>query len=668
MKFILSIAFSFVLFGTAIGQTIDTIPQLLQEVTVMAYKEEPTKLSPINISVLRLNSENYSNAFNLCDLLSSTAGVSMLSTGNGIAKPVIRGLYGNRILILLNGLKFDNQQWQEEHGLGLTSFGLSKLELIKGPIGILYGSEAIGGVINLIEESRPIANTRQTDFGLTFNSNTLGGMIEAGYKESKQNRWWRFRVGVNNNADYTDGNRQRVLNSRFDGYYLKTTYGFDRKKWSSTNNYSSSFNRFGFIFNDIYDFVEPDSRWSRKLSENPSHMVVLNILSSENKISLRKNLLMNINLGVQSNLRMENEGGGAISLNMHLLTFQNLIKVVYKINQKHTLIFSNLNTFEDNTNYGARKIVPDARLQESNVSANYELSLSPYLILENGIGIGEKWIKTFFTATVNSPDKEIAPFSKQSPYFDFFSGLTYFPNDHFNIKFNLASGVRVANLAELSSNGLHEGIFIYEIGDPQLKNEQIYSVNFFLNFNTRRFSFSLSPFINFFADYIYLAPVDENWFGFPVSRYKQQDAVQYGGEVSVLATITKDLSFKITYAGMNSQTKDGNFTPYTPAQKITPLIRYNFKINSHLPIQSYTNIEYNLAQNNTAPLEIATPEYALWNAGCSSIFQSGDKQIEIGLQVNNILDLAYFDHLSRFKNYGLLNIGRNFLISLKMKL
>lgn len=76
----------------------------------------------------------------------------MLTSGIAISKPVIRGLYGNRILVLLAGLKFDNQQWQEEHGLGLSSFGLSKVELIKGPIGILYGTEAIGGIVNLIEE------------------------------------------------------------------------------------------------------------------------------------------------------------------------------------------------------------------------------------------------------------------------------------------------------------------------------------------------------------------------------------------------------------------------------------------------------------------------------------------------------------------------------------
>jgi iron complex outermembrane receptor protein len=659
---------AFLLFGMPVVfcQHTDSIPYQLQEVTVTAYRPQPSRYIPLNIQSIQLNEIEAMGAFNLSEILARTEGVSMLTTGVGIAKPVIRGLYGNRVLVLLNGLKFDNQQWQDEHGLGLTGFGLARVELIKGPIGTLYGTEAIGGVVNLIEEKRAEPNTEESEYRLTLNSNTLGGMVQAAYKKASDLAWWRLRIGAENNADYSDGNNHRVLNSRFDGYFIKATYGFQRKNWISSNNYAGSFSRFGFIFNDVYDFIEPDPRWSRKLSENPYHLVLLNTLSSENRIALGERYTLNLNLGVQSNERMENEGGGAISLNMHLFTLQSLSKLEYRIDQNNKIVFSNLNVYEDNTNFGSRKIVPDAHMFESNLSANYETLLGGHFIFENGAGLGKKWIKTYFTSGVNGQGKEVQPFEKQSPYFNFFSGFSFIPSDRFDMKLNLATGVRMANLAELSSNGLHEGIFTYEIGDPELRNEKVYAINYDMVYRTAAFDFSISPFYNHFKDYIFLKPVDEQWFGFPVSRYEQQDSDQWGIEATLGLKINDDLALKVGYSGMNSKTQDGNFTPYIPAQKITPSLRYSFLLKKDLPFECHTHVVTNFAQNHTAPFEIATPQYTLWNAGMETHFGTLHKKYVLGIEVNNILNRAYYDHLSRFKNFDLLNIGRNVIMSVKI--
>ena len=117
------------------AQTTDTLPSKnLSEVVVTAFKEEPAITSPINILSIKVDSLSRYGNYNLTDLLAKSPGVSMVTTGVAIAKPVIRGLYGNRVLVLLSGLKFDNQQWQEEHGLGLSDLGLQKVELIKGPM------------------------------------------------------------------------------------------------------------------------------------------------------------------------------------------------------------------------------------------------------------------------------------------------------------------------------------------------------------------------------------------------------------------------------------------------------------------------------------------------------------------------------------------------------
>lgn len=653
---------------TGICQAPDTLKSIpLQSVIVTAYKDKPSRETSLSITTLKMDSLNYEGHFNLSDLVSKTPGVNMLSTGIGIVKPVIRGLYGNRILILISGLKFDNQQWQEEHGLGLSDFGLSKVELIKGPMSVLYGTEAIGGIINLVEEEKPKPMTHESDVSMKLNSNTLGGILQAGYKVNNGRTWWRIRAGIENNADYSDGNNKRILNSRFDGYHLKTTFGFQKNNWTSTTNLLSSFSRFGFIFNDIYTFLTPDNRWSRNLNDNPAHLVLLNILSSENKFILKNDSKLSLNIGIQSNSRMENEGSGKISLNMHLFTAQYLLKWEKLVSLKNRIIVSNFGSFEDNKNFGSRKIIPDAKMQESNLSVYLETTKGQHLIFENGIGIGEKYIKTYFTATVNSPDKEVHPFSKFSPYYNLFSGLTYFPNNQFNIKANIATGVRIANLAELSSNGLHEGIFTYEIGDPKLKNEQNISLNLYAMYSFGDFQIYASPFYNYFINYIYLTPTNETWFGSPVYRYKQQNAKQFGSELTLSFKSEQSFQYSLSYSGMISKTADGNFTPFNPTQKITPSIYFKWKGNRSKDVLFFANIDYYFPQKNIAPNEIPTSDYALLNAGLSTSWKTMGKTFYISLSGNNLLNNAYYDHLSRFKYFGLLNIGRNIAIQLKIR-
>lgn len=650
------------------AQDIDTTKLIkIKEITVTAYKEESFKETSLNITGLKIDSLSRYGNYNLTDLLAKTPGVEMLSTGVSIAKPVIRGLYGNRVLVLISGLKFDNQQWQEEHGLGLSDIGLSKVELIKGPMSVLYGTEAIGGIVNLVEEDKPALNNHESDMALKVNSNTMGGLIQAGYKVNHGKNWFRIRVGVENNADYSDGNNSRVLNSRFDGYYVKSTYGFYRKNWVSTNNINSSFNRFGFIFNDIYDFVEADARSSRHLNVNPCHLVLLNMFSSENKLQLKSNSKLTINAGIQSNERMENEGGGAISLNMHLFTAQYLMKWEKKLNNKHKIILSNLGSFEDNVNFGARKIVPDANMQESNFSLYYETKFNQKLIIENGIGAGEKWIKTYFTANVNGPEKQVHPFNKFAPYYNAFTGISYIPNSNLNIKLNAATGVRIPNLAELSSNGLHEGVFTYEIGNPLLKNEQNVSFNLCLNYEQKFVEFYASPFYNYFYNYVYLAPTTEDWYGFPVFRYRQQNAVQYGAEFILNIKPTNKLLIGSSYSGMISKTADGAYTPFIPAQKISPKIHYQIFRTKNIPISIFSSADLCMLQNMTYINELSTPQYFLLNAGISTKFKTKNNYYELGVTGNNLLNVAYYDHLSRFKNFGLLNIGRNIVLMFKVK-
>jgi iron complex outermembrane receptor protein len=644
----------------------DSVTQKVQlnMITVSAFKDEPANETSLNITSINIDSARMQGNFQLTDILAKNPGVTMLSSGVSIAKPVIRGLYGNRILVLLSGLKFDNQQWQDEHGMGLSDFGLDRVELIKGPLSVQYGSEALGGVINLIEELKPALGTKQRDIYAKFNSNTLGGTLGYGFKQASSNKWMRIRFAVENNADYTDGGNKRVVNSRFDGYYFKYSTGVIRKNSTSVFHYMSTFNRFGFI-NDLYHELDSnESRYSRKLNVNPAHLVLLNIFASENKWYLKNHYFLKLNYGLQSNRRMENEGGGAISLDMHLLTLQYIARLEKQFSEKHKMVLSNLLSMENNTNYGARKIVPDANMRESNISLYDELNFDEKIIVENGLSVGEKYIKTLPTVGVNSVEKDIVPFTKNSLFSNLYSGVTL-NKTHLNVKLNISTGVRMPNLAELSSNGLHEGVFNYELGNPNLKNERSISANMYCLLSYPKMEITVSPFYNYFYNYVYLAPAGREWYGFPVYLYLQQNAKQYGGEANVSWKIQSKWRLQANYSGMVSMTSDGKYTPFNPAQKSSQTLVFNPVFNK-VSASFFVSNDYVFEQTHLYQGETKTPSYLLQNIGCN--FKAGKPsfQYQISISVNNLTNKKYYDHLSRLKNLGVYNIGRNIALTLKI--
>lgn len=637
----------------------------LGEVVLSAYKVDSTRLTSFHIESLRQEEMEIRNPYNLTDAISVLPGVNQFSSGIGISKPVIRGLYGNRILVLFSGLRFDNQQWQDEHGLGLNTMGISGVELIKGPMSLLYGTEAIGGVINILEEQAPPKGSTITEISTQLHSNTGGGDVQFGKLANFGKHWYRIRAGITAHSDYTDGNGNRVLNSRFNGTNLKATYGFTRKTWKSDNHYYFGYNRFGFVFNDKSSLMDVDNRWSRALA-GPHHIVMLNVVSSINRFQLHKSYWQ-LNMGFQSNLRSENEGGGELSLIMHLVSGQYAAKWNKQLNQKWFLVVANNSIVESNTNFGKRKIVPDAKTAESGLSM-YLKRAQKRIVLEAGLGAGIKHITTLETKTVNSLEKDILPFTQLRKFSNAMIGVSCNPRKYLNLKTNIATGVRAPNLAELSANGLHEGIYTYEIGNPQLKNERNVNGDVTLTFKKSFVQISTSGFYNHFNDYIYLEPTTAEWFGFPVYRFKQYDADIYGGELALQVNPPKNkrIQFTLAYSSLVGRLNSGLYLPYMPANKWQPELRYELKTNKRWMAFCYMNASLVMSQNLLNPQEFETPSYQIYSAGLNVTRQTTKGDYVFNLVGKNLLNEAYYDHMSRYKNFGILDIGRNISIQLKI--
>ncbi len=639
---------------------------LLQPVVVSGLKVTKPNETPINISSVSVQKMRTNGSLNISDALAKMPGISQLNTGVAISKPVIRGLYGNRIQTVLSGLRFDNQQWQDEHGLGLSDMGIDRVEVIKGPVALLYGSESLGGILNVIEEAPALPGTKVGEINTRIFSNTYGIYTQLGLKAATEKRSWRIRAGVSSNADYTDGNNNRILNSRFGGYYLKGSLGFKKKNWTSYNNYSGSYDNYGFITGDNQNSVENDGRLSRSM-KGPHHTVLLNSLSSQNTIRLKSSSIK-LNAGLQSNLRLEDEGGAKISLDMLLSTVLYNLQWIKPISQKTEFIVANQTIFENNTNFGSRKIIPDANMLESGLSFFVKNNLNK-LITETGVGFTVRNIHTFLTPDVNTPAREIQPFNKTKPSVNGAFGLTFNPTTAFNAKFNFSTGFRSGNLAELSSNGLHEGTLRWEVGDPNLKIEQNMNTELSFAYTGPLITFSVASFYNHFSNYIFLDPTGTQYLGFNVYRFHQFNANLYGGEAGIGFHIpsARRFSYRTDFSTVIGKLASGNYLPFIPADK------FHHELSGEFPhIKKIDKLSFNisvdniLAQKHPAQFETPTDDYTLLNAGATAAITRGKKTITLSIAGNNLLNRNYYDHLSRFKDYGIHNIGRNIVLDLNI--
>ncbi|MCB0542492.1 MAG: TonB-dependent receptor [Saprospiraceae bacterium] len=614
----------------------------LGEVLVTGVREESMRNNTLNISAIDRRDIERSGAQTLCNALARIPGVARLGTGVGIAKPVVRGMYGNRVLVLLNSLKFDNQQWQDEHGLGLQDYGVGRVELIKGPASILYGSEAVGGVINILEERPDPALRRQGDAGIRLFANTLGISADAGIAGNTAHGWWRLRVGADSHADYNEGGGERVLNSRFGNYALKATLARENGRHHWHFHFASLLSNFGFILGDTTIRLERDGRFSRGLS-GPHHTVLLNMFSVQHSVFGERSVLK-INAGLQSNIRLEDEGGGSISLNMHLNSLPYNVQWIRPLDRHNELIVSHIGALENNTNYGGRITVPDANLIEEGLSVLLRRKTGR-LVLEAGAGLTDKFIQTLETRSVNTPDKELRPFSRNRLTANALLGMSWNPAATWNLKSTLATGFRAPNLAELSSDGLHEGIFRYEKGTPGLNNEQNLNLDLGITYSGKVVTAGISVFVNRFFDYIFLAPTGKDTLGiFPLYRYRQDDALLWGGE-AFCTLKTSVWQWANTFSCVRGERDTGTPLPFIPAPRWVTRVSWT---GAGPGVWAYVEGEYAGSQDRPAEDESPTDAWFLLNAGFGCRV---GKMLSLSLTGRNLLDRRYFDHLSRFKNY-----------------
>lgn len=594
----------------------------------------------------------------LIEGLATIPGVSQVATGTSIGKPVIRGLSGNRVLVYSQGVRLENQQFGEEHGLGLNDAGVESVEVIKGPASLLYGSDALGGVLYFNPEKFANPKEWKADFSQRLFSNTQGSNTTLGLKASSTH--WKFlaRGSFNTHGDYQIPNGNRVTNTRYNESDLKTGVSYSNTSFSSVLRYNLNQLDLGIPENGIAE----QSSSHRTLF--PKQAVDNHILSLHNNFYF-KNSKLEADLGYIFNDRSEFEESTVANLHMKLRTFNYDLKYYLPQMGKLESIIGLQGMQQTNTNSGLEYLIPNATTADFGIfgTTNYEFGKN---VLQAGLRFDNRNV----TAETHGMLGTEGYFQSLHKKFDSFNAsLGYKTNllEKATLRLNIASGFRAPNLAELTSNGVHEGSNRYEIGNAQLKNEQNIQTDLNLEYKNSHFEVFANGFYNHINHYIFIAPTGTLLAGNQVFDYVQANATLYGGEAGIhIHPHPLDwLHFTSSFETVIAKKDNGDNLPLIPANKWNNNLRGEFELKNWWKEGFATlNIETTLAQNNPSAFETKTKDYTLVNLGLGGKITLFHSTVQMNLNANNLLNKTYVSHLSRLKSDGIPNIGRNIVLGI----
>jgi iron complex outermembrane receptor protein len=638
----------------------ETVHQMDEVIVSTAFNRLQSQ-NVMKVEHVNIKSLQQQGIATLAEGLATIPGVSQVSTGTSIGKPVIRGLSANRVLVYSQGVRLENQQFGDEHGLGLSDSGVESVEVIKGPASLLYGSDALGGVLYFNPEKFADAKTFKADVNQKFFSNTLGTSTSIGAKGSTEN--WKFilRGGYATHSDYQVPDGDRVTNTRYNETDIKTGIGYGDSKVSSIFRYNFNKLNIGIPENGLGD-------QTNKSPDYPRQQVVSQIFSLHNDFFFGGSKL-DTDIGFTTNDRSEFEDSDSAALHMKLNTLSYNIKY-------HFAKWGNLETIagiqglsQTNTNSGQEYLIPDAITNDFGIftTARYEWKTN---VIQAGLRYDNRDIST----EAHGVSGEEGYFAETNRSFDSFNASFGYKTDlahNLILRLNVASGFRAPNLAELTSNGVHEGTNRYEIGNANLNNEQNIQADGNLEYKTDHFEFFANGFYNHISDYIYTAPTDETIDDIRVFRYVQNDAVLFGAEAGIhFHPHPLDwLHFESSFESVTGKQRGSEDLPLIPANNWNNTIRTEFKFKKWLD-EGYArlNISTTFDQNKVSTFETRTGGYTLVNLGFGGKLKIGKVVFDASVNGNNIFDKTYIAHLSRLKPDGIPNIGRNVVVGINFNL
>lgn len=657
---------------------------------------------------------------NLIDGLTQVPGINQVSTGPAISKPVIRGLGYNRVVVLRNGIRQEGQQWGDEHGIEIDEYEVDQVEVVKGPGSLMYGSDAMAGVVNFITPRPVEEGTSRGEWisGFQSNGNLLGNSVM--YTSTQNGFNWLARVSAKKAGNFSNPVDGHVLNSGFEEIDASGNMGLHRK-WGFSQLRASIFNQKPGLIDGARDasgnftkqIVQADTIAEVGVPESErkgyNHSIILPYQKIQHaRISLTNNVFfgesnLQITLSWQQNRRREFDNvldPAATDLSFLLTTYNADAKYFFPEKNGWQVSSGAAFQWQGNENFGESYLIPAYHMADAGGFLYAKKDMGPWSF-SGGIRADHRYLSSegLYLDTNGKPSasgtQKFSAFERTFINITGSAGITYSINERAALRFNVSRGFRAPNLSELGSNGKHEGTYRYEVGNPDLNPETSLQVDAGMSYNGKHISLEVDGFYNHIQQYIYLEkvktksgadsivnPLDPA----PMYRYVQGNAALYGAELSFdihphpLDQLHLENSFSFVRGIQSGQPDSMKNVPMMPAPKFQTEVRWQFKKQagpfSQLYIKADAYYFFRQPYAYTAyGTETPTPDYWLVGAGAGAKWINGKKKeiLSIYLSCTNLFNVAYMSHLSRLKyapvnpatgTAGIYNAGRNFSIKI----
>jgi iron complex outermembrane receptor protein len=589
----------------------------------------------------------------LGETLQGMPGVHSWSTGIGIGKPVIRGLTSNRVLVLDDGQRLETQQWGDEHSANVETADAERIEVIRGPASVLYGSDALGGVVNIIRPDLPDAighpgfvhgtiaggygsNNQQPDASLSF-SGASGG--------------FGFRAALSG---------RRSNDVKTPAYTL----------WNSGNQAAGGSGTLGYrgAWGSVSGTWSHRTEHIQMTDEDPAATPNQRIGTDVGRIELALPVgLSRIEVlgGYERSRRREFEEDTSTTVGLGLLqqTYTADVHFHHAPVGRFNGILGFLGVHSSFAKFGAETLIPGSRANNVGVYAFEQMQAGPW-----GVSAG---LRYDYRKLDVDDDTVIGVTAQQRTYSSVTGnlGLLYRVAEPVAIVLNLGRGFRAPSSFDLFSNGVHEGTTAFEHGNPALKDETSLNTDLALRIRTSSVAFEIGAFVNAIQNYIYSVPTGttDTASGFEIFDVTQGNARLIGAELGIQYHPARAIHLSVTADYVHGQNpSSGNALPNMPPLRATWTIRYEPRggmtlSNPYLQFGGETNAR----QTRLDPAEAQfyadafggagyqSKSYSLFNAGGGFDVVVGRNLVHLSVTARNLFDTAYADFLSRIKTNAL---------------
>ncbi len=645
--------------------------------------------------------------------LSRLPGVSSIDIGSGQSKPVIRGLAFNRVVVAESGIKHEAQQWGVDHGLEIDQFNVADVEVIKGPASLMYGSDAIGGVIRFEPYKVPVNDGASGEVTLTgkSNNNLLG--VSGSATVRKKNRFFHARLTGITHGDYRvpiDTVTYNTFDFVLKDHYLRNTAGREINgflsggftgKWGITKLSIGNYYRRSGFYADAHGFEIRNSRIdydARNRDIDLPYQEVNHLKVISNTKMLFDHHTMDINLSFQNNLRREfaepTEHGyrplppNTLEREFNKNVISANVQMKHLFSEAHSMTSGVNLEYQQNRIGGWGFIIPAFEQFTAGAFIFDQLKLTDRLTANAGarfdlghIAIQEyqDWYPTpVFDNQGNLVDET---FVKRSPSLSktFTAatgsvGINYSATD-FTGKLNFGRSFRLPDARELGADGVNYHMFRQEHGDSTLNPETAWQADLSMELEKGLTAFNLSGFYTCFPNYIYLNPTSEfsDETGLQVFDFVQNEVVRWGGEIEISQQISEVILLNVggeyVFSEQRSGAKQGFGLAFSPPPSVIGGVTWKPKIWDGFARETFFTLEVKAAgrQDRVVPPEEPTKGYSVLNFQAGSELSLGRELLGIYFQINNIMNTTYFNHTSYYRLINIPEPGRSAQVTLKLK-